>query len=70
MIGLLAFISRTLLLAVFTFGFVVLYEHGPANFVKGAPAEWQSFASFVKLNTGVDLPAASAAGTPAPTTQP
>jgi len=67
MIGLLAFITRTLLLGVFTFGFVVLYEYGPANFAKGAPVEWQSFANFVNVHTGVTLPTAEA---PAPAPQP
>jgi hypothetical protein len=56
MTSLLAFIARTLVLAIFTFGFVVLFEHGPSDFVKGAPIEWKSFAGFVKLNTGVSLP--------------
>lgn len=66
MIGLLALLTRTLLLAVFTFGFVVLFEYGPANFTKGAPIEWKSFADFVKLKTGVELPTGEA---PAPTPQ-
>jgi len=65
MIGLLAMLTRTLLLAVFTFAFVVLFEYGPADFAKGAPVEWKSFAGFVKVRTGVDLPTGGEA-TPAP----
>ena len=67
MIGLLAVLARTLLLGVFTFGFVVLYEYGPSNFAKGVPVEWQSFASFVNVRTGVALPTGEA---PAPAPQP
>lgn len=35
------------LLAGFTFGFVVLFEHGPANFAHGAKTEWSALLSFI-----------------------
>ncbi len=53
MIGLLTFVVRAVLLACFTFGFVVLYEHGPAGFVAGAPVELDHFETFlVSLKNG------------------
>ena len=39
---LLILIVRLMLLAVFTFGFVVLFEHGPAKFSEGARTEWNA----------------------------
>jgi hypothetical protein len=47
MIGLFAFGLRVLLLAGFTFGFVVLFEHGPQGFAAGAPVEANKFVAFV-----------------------
>ena len=44
---LLSFVVRLVLLAVFTFGFVVLFEHGPAKFSDGAKTEWNAFLFFV-----------------------
>ncbi|MDX2080310.1 MAG: hypothetical protein SFU53_05955 [Terrimicrobiaceae bacterium] len=41
-LSLVAFGLRITLLAVFTFAFVVLYEHGPAEFLNGAATEWQA----------------------------
>jgi sensor histidine kinase regulating citrate/malate metabolism len=35
------------LLAVFTFGFVVLFEHGPAKFGDGVKTEWKALRLFV-----------------------
>ncbi|MFZ4683075.1 MAG: hypothetical protein ACOYMS_11275 [Terrimicrobiaceae bacterium] len=46
MITLLALILRLALLAVFTFGFVVLYEHGPAHFAASAKTEWSALRAF------------------------
>jgi hypothetical protein len=34
------------LLAVFTFGFVVLFEHGPAKFSEGAKTQWNALLYF------------------------
>lgn len=62
MIGLLAMLVRIILLAVFTFGFVVLYEHGPAGFGQGVSQEWQALVGFVSEKT-------SQAPTPAPAPQ-
>jgi hypothetical protein len=44
---LLSFVFRLVLLAVFTFGFVVLFEHGPAKFSEGAKTEWSALLYFV-----------------------
>jgi hypothetical protein len=44
---LLAVVLRLVLLAVFTFGFVVLFEHGPAKFSEGAKTEWNALLFFV-----------------------
>lgn len=41
-LSLLAFALRIAFLAVFTFAFVVLYEHGPSGFVDGAAKEWNA----------------------------
>jgi hypothetical protein len=41
------FALRLILLAVFTFGFVVLFEHGPAKFSEGAKTEWNALLFFV-----------------------
>ena len=43
---LLILIVRLMLLAVFTFGFVVLFEHGPAKFSEGARTEWNALLFF------------------------
>lgn len=51
MTSLLALALRLIFLAIFTFGFVVLYEHGPSGFAQGAPKEWQSLVSFVTSAT-------------------
>jgi hypothetical protein len=44
---LFSLVFRLALLAVFTFGFVVLFEHGPARFVGGARTEWNALLLFV-----------------------
>ena len=44
---LLSVVLRLVLLAVFTFGFVVLFEHGPAKFSDGAKTEWNALLFFV-----------------------
>ena len=38
--SILAFTIRIALVAVMTFLFVVLFEHGPNDFLEGASAEW------------------------------
>jgi hypothetical protein len=48
MIGLFTFGVRALLLAGFTFGFVVLYEHGPRGFSAGVPVELKNFETFAR----------------------
>jgi hypothetical protein len=45
--ALFIFAFRLILLAVFTFGFVVLFEHGPAKFTEGAKTEWNALLFFV-----------------------
>lgn len=59
MIGILAFAVRAVLLAGFTFGFVVLFEHGPSGFAAGVPVELDHFETFlVSLkNRGAEAPA-------------
>ena len=69
---LLSFLVRLALLAVFTFGFVVLFEHGPAKFYEGAKTEWNVllfFAGTVLSKQESARPSATAdtAATPAPT---
>ncbi|HEY5812445.1 MAG TPA: hypothetical protein VIT23_07315 [Terrimicrobiaceae bacterium] len=44
--SLLSLLFRLVLLAVFTFAFVVLFEHGPAKFSDGAKREWNALLSF------------------------
>jgi hypothetical protein len=44
---LFVFFLRLILLAAFTFGFVVLFEHGPAKFAEGARTEWNALLFFV-----------------------
>jgi len=44
---LLRLVVRVIVLAVFIFGFVVLFEHGPAGFSQGAKAEWNTLLFFV-----------------------
>jgi hypothetical protein len=47
MISFLSFLARTVLLAIFVFGFVVLLEHGTSNFPAGASQEFSAFQEFV-----------------------
>lgn len=44
---LLRVLVRLILLAMLTFAFVVLFEHGPARFSEGAKAEWNALLFFV-----------------------
>ncbi|MEX1118667.1 MAG: hypothetical protein WEB60_07720 [Terrimicrobiaceae bacterium] len=48
MTTLIIFLFRLGVFAVLTFGFVVLYEHGPSGFVSGAPTEWHRLTTFVE----------------------
>jgi hypothetical protein len=63
--SLLSFVFRLVLLAVFTFGFVVLFEHGQAKFADGAKTEWNALLFFIGsvLSRQEDVP-------PPATTQP
>lgn len=40
MISLFVSLARFILLAAFTFLFIVLFEHGPRNFFEGIKGEW------------------------------
>jgi hypothetical protein len=68
---LLVFIARLILLVLFTFAFVVLFEHGPANFSEGAKTEWNALLFFVgsTLSKRENAPA-QAAPQPAKTVAP
>jgi len=68
---LLSFVFRLVLLAFFTFGFVVLFEHGPAKFSEGAKTEWNALLFFVgsvlsKQENAPSPATARPAATPAP----
>lgn len=47
-----AAVLRLLLLAVFVFFFVVLFEHGPSGFVQGIPKEFSTFIEATGLPLG------------------
>lgn len=49
--SIIAFLLRLFFLAVFTFAFVVLFEHGPSGFVAGIPVEWNSLVDFVSTGS-------------------
>ncbi|GAT35133.1 hypothetical protein TSACC_3197 [Terrimicrobium sacchariphilum] len=66
MMSLLALLLRVSLLAVFTFGFVVLYEHGTSDFVQGAATEWKSLTEFVSSQGSAKAPAAPSSQAPTP----
>jgi len=74
MIGLLAFALRVLLLAGFTFGFVVLFEHGPQGFTAGVPVEANHLVNFatslMAKKTSEPAPAPAVEPTPAPAPAP
>ena len=68
---LFAFVIRLILLAALTFGFVVLFEHGPAKFQEGAKTEWNALLFFagtvLSKRESVRSPVtADPAATPAP----
>ncbi len=66
--GLISFFLQLALLAIFTFAFVVLFEHGPQKFAQGAKAEWNSLLFFVGSVLSKEQNPPTAAGTtPAPT---
>jgi hypothetical protein len=67
---LLRFLGRLIFLALLTFGFVVLFEHGPARFSAGAKAEWNALLFFVgsvlsKEERALPRPRGRASPTPA-----
>ena len=72
MIGLFTLGVRVVLLAGFTFCFVVLYEHGAQGFSAGVPVEFKHLEQFaVSLtNRKAPEPAPAPAATPAPTAAP
>lgn len=45
--SLLAFTIRLALVAAMTFGFVVLFEHGPSNYIENAQVEFSKLMGFV-----------------------
>jgi hypothetical protein len=58
MTSLVALLVRLVLLVVFTFGFVVLFEHGPANYAANAKQDLQDFVQFAEAHApaGLHLP--------------
>lgn len=70
---LIALLLRVGLLAVFTFCFVVLFEHGVQGFKDGVPVEWAAFRGFVSdqlSGKAEPTPAPTPVPTPAPTPAP
>jgi hypothetical protein len=76
---LFALVSRLVLLVLFTFGFVVLFQHGPDKFPDGAKKEWNALVVFVGSvlsrqkstpASAAPQPAATAAASPAPKQSP
>ena len=72
---LFAFVFRLALLVLLTFGFVVLFQHGPAKFPDGVQKEWNAvvvFAGSVLAKpksapaSAAPQPAATPAASPAP----
>lgn len=51
-LSLLALIIRLVLIAVATFAFVVLFEHGPQSYAEGAKAEWVALSETVSKWSG------------------
>jgi hypothetical protein len=45
--SLLSFVCELALLAIFTFAWVVVFEHGPQKFTQGAKTEWNALLFFV-----------------------
>jgi hypothetical protein len=45
--SLLSFVCELALLAIFTFTWVVVFEHGPQKFTQGAKTEWNALLFFV-----------------------
>lgn len=70
MITLCVLLLRLILLSAFTFGFVVLFEHGPSGFSAGLKPELETFVSFVKSLGSKPAPAPLPAATPVPTPVP
>jgi hypothetical protein len=72
--SLLSFVFRLVLLAVFTFGFVVLFEHGQAKFADGAKTEWNALLFFIgsvlSRQENVPPPATTQPAAPPATSQP
>jgi hypothetical protein len=62
MTTLLIFAFRLLVFAALTFGFVVLYEHGPSGFVSGAPTEWKNLTAFVEAVRSTPQPPPTESG--------
>ena len=76
---LFAFVFRLILLVLLTFGFVVLFQHGPAKFPDGVQKEWNAivvFAGSVLAKpksapaSATPQPAAPSAASPAPRQSP
>gem|GEM_PF-1433847 len=72
MITLLALILRLVVLAVFTFGFVVLFEHGTKNYLDHAKDDAVVLQQWVeaKLGSGMTKSAPPAPSSPEPSSSP
>jgi hypothetical protein len=73
MTTLLALLLRLVIFAVLTFGFVVLFEHGPSNYVENIPVEFNAFKSYVSAKLSQEsapAPTPTPTPTPAPTPEP
>lgn len=55
-LSLTAFILRIAVLVVFTFAFVVLYEHGPSRFFDGAREEAARLTSLIDQTSATPAP--------------
>jgi hypothetical protein len=62
MTTLLIFVLRLGVFAALTFGFVVLYEHGPSDFFSGAPTEWKKLTAYVETLKSTPQPPPTESG--------
>lgn len=59
-VSLLALILRFALLAVLTFAFVVLFEHGPTDYLTAAQSEWKVLVESLSAPAPAPAPARGA----------
>jgi hypothetical protein len=67
--SLLSFVCELALLAIFTFAWVVVFEHGPQKFTQGAKSEWNALLFFVGsviTNQAGGSPAQTTVSSPTP----